>query len=76
MKKETFSKRKIGKQLVSVMMIGLVVSPIVSSVTSVLAEDAANNATASTDVSAQLKSAIEKAKSLGVKVDSTEKKTF
>ena len=74
MKKETFSKRKIGKQLVSVMMLGLVVSPIVSSATSVLAED--KPAQADSDVSSQLKAAIEKAKSLGIKVDSTEKKTF
>ena len=74
MKKETFSKRKIGKQLVSVMMLGLVVSPIVSSATSVLAEDKPSQA--DSDVSSQLKAAIEKAKSLGIKVDSTEKKTL
>lgn len=76
MRKETFSKRKIGKQLVSVMMLGLAVSPIISSATSVLAEEPTNEATASTDVSAQLKAAIEKARSLGINVDSTEKKTF
>lgn len=77
MKKETFSKRKIGKQLVSVAMLGLLLAPIVlQSASSVLAEESANKATASTDASAQLKAAIEKAKSLGVKVESTEKKTF
>ena len=77
MKKETFSKRKIGKQLVSVMMLGLVVSPIVSSATSVLAEDKrADVDNAVNDVDKKLREAIEKAKSLGIKVDSTEKKTF
>ena len=76
MKKEIFSKRKIGKQLVSVAMLGLTLTPSVSAISSVYAEEAANDATASTDVSAQLKAAIEKAKSLGIKVDSTEKKTF
>ena len=59
MKKEIFSKRKIGKQLVSVAMIGLTLTPSVSAISSVYAEEAANDATASTDVSAQLKAAIE-----------------
>ena len=43
MKKETFSKRKIGKQLVSVMMLGLAVSPIVLQSSTVLAEDQKKN---------------------------------
>ena len=75
MKKETFSKRKIGKQLVSVTMLGLLLAPVaLSTVQAVSAEEKAAQSTA--DVSAQLKAAIEKAKSLGVKVESTEKKTF
>ena len=74
--KQVFTKRKIGKHLVNIAMLGLTLTPAVSAISSVYAEEAANDATASTDVSAQLKAAIEKAKSLGIKVDSTEKKTF
>ena len=74
--KQIFTKRKIGKHLVNIAMLGLTLTPAVSAISSVYAEEAANDATASTDVSAQLKAAIEKAKSLGIKVDSTEKKTF
>ena len=74
--KQVFTKRKIGKHLVNIAMLGLTITPAVSAISSVYAEEAANDATASTDVSAQLKAAIEKAKSLGIKVDSTEKKTF
>ena len=74
--KQIFTKRKIGKHLVNIAMLGLTITPAVSAISSVYAEEAANDATASTDVSAQLKAAIEKAKSLGIKVDSTEKKTF
>ena len=43
MKKETFSKRKIGKQLVSVMMLGLAVSPIVLQSSKVFADDQNEN---------------------------------
>ena len=74
--RQVFTKRKIGKHLVNIAMLGLTLTPAVSAISSVYAEEAANDATATTDVSAQLKAAIEKAKSLGIKVDSTEKKTF
>ena len=75
MRKETFSKRKICKQLVSVAMLGLLLSPVaLQSASSVLAEEKAAQATA--DVSSQLTAAIEKAKSLGVKVEVEGTKTF
>lgn len=76
MTKEIFKKRKIGKHLVNIAMLGLTITPAISAAATVYAEESANEAAASTDVSAQLKAAIEKAKSLGIKVDSTEKKTF
>lgn len=64
--KETFKQRKIGKQLVSVMMLGLTISPIVMQTHGVLAQTAhvtTNEATKVTDValSADLKSAIDAA---------------
>ena len=75
MRKETFSKRKIGKQLVSVTMLGLLLAPIaLSTVQAVSAEEKAAQSTA--DVSAQLTAAIEKAKSLGLKVEVEGTKTF
>ena len=74
--RQIFTKRKIGKHLVNIAMLGLTITPAISAAATVYAEEASNEATASTDVSAQLKAAIEKAKSLGIKVDSTEKKTF
>ena len=74
--KQVFTKRKIGEHLVNIAMLGLTITPAISAAATVYAEEASNEATASTDVSAQLKAAIEKAKSLGIKVDSTEKKTF
>ena len=76
MKKETFSKRKIGKQLVSVMMLGLAVSPIVLQSSTVLAEDQKKTESVATDSSKQLSDLIEKAKSLGVEIKQSEKKTF
>jgi len=76
MKKETFSKRKIGKQLVSVMMLGLAVSPIVLQSSTVLAEDQKKTESVSTDSSKQLSDLIEKAKGLGVEIKQSEKKTF
>lgn len=76
MKKETFSKRKIGKQLVSVMMLGLAVSPIVLQSSTVLAEDQKKTESVATDSSKQLTDLIEKAKGLGVEIKQSEKKTF
>ena len=76
MKKETFSKRKIGKQLVSVMMLGLAVSPIVLQSSTVLAEDQKKSESVATDSSKQLSDLIEKAKGLGVEIKQSEKKTF
>ena len=76
MKKETFSKRKIGKQLVSVMMLGLAVSPIVLQSSTVLAEDQKKTESVATDSSKQLSDLIEKAKGLGVEIKQSEKKTF
>lgn len=74
--RQIFTKRKIGKHLVNIAMLGLTITPAISAAATVYAEESANETAASTDVSAQLKAAIEKAKSLGIKVDSTEKKTF
>lgn len=76
MKKETFSKRKIGRQLVSVMMLGLAVSPIVLQSSTVLAEDQKKTESVATDSSKQLSDLIEKAKGLGVEIKQSEKKTF
>lgn len=76
MKKETFSKRKIGKQLVSVMMLGLAISPIVLQSSTVLAEDQKKTESVATDSSKQLSDLIEKAKGLGVEIKQSEKKTF
>ena len=76
MKKETFSKRKIGKQLVSVMMLGLAVSPIVLQSSKVFADDQTKTETVATDSSKQLSDLIEKAKGLGVEIKQSEKKTF
>lgn len=76
MKKETFSKRKIGKQLVSVMMLGLVVSPIVLQSSKVFADDQTKTESVATDSSKQLSDLIEKAKGLGVEIKQSEKKTF
>ena len=59
MKKETFSQRKIGKQLVSVVMLGLLLIPVaLQSASTVLAED--KTVQSSSDVDSELKSAIEK----------------
>ena len=76
MRKETFSKRKIGKQLVSVMMLGLAVSSIILSGTSVLAEEKAATTSAASDVDKKLQEAIAKAKSLGVQVQTEGRKEF
>lgn len=76
MKKETFSKRKIGKQLVSVMMLGLAVSPIVLQSSKVFADDQKKTETVATDSSKQLSDLLEKAKGLGVEIKQSEKKTF
>lgn len=76
MKKETFSKRKIGKQLVSVMMLGLAVSPIVLQSSKVFADDQKKTESVATDSSKQLSDLIEKAKGLGVEIKQSEKKTF
>lgn len=76
MKKETFSKRKIGKQLVSVMMLGLAVSPIVLQSSRVFADDKTKIESVVTDSSKQLSDLIGKAKGLGVEIKQSEKKTF
>ena len=76
MKKETFSKRKIGKQLVSVMMLGLAVSPIVLQSSKAFADDQTKTESVATDSSKQLSDLIEKAKGLGVEIKQSEKKTF
>ena len=60
MKKETFSKRKIGKQLVSVMMLGLAVSPIVLQSSKVFADDQTKTESVATNSSKQLSDLIEK----------------
>ena len=75
MKKETFSKRKIGKQLVSVAMLGLLLAPIaLSSASAVSAEE--KSAQSTSNVDSELKTAIDKAKQLGVKIEVEGKKTF
>ena len=75
--KETFSKRKIGKQLVSVMMLGLAVSPIaLSSANAVNADEKAQTSSQSTDLDKQLEEAVAKAKGLGVEIKTGQKKTF
>lgn len=76
MKKETFSKRKIGRQLVSVMMLGLAVSPIVLQSSKVFADDQKKTESVATDSSKQLTDLLEKAKGLGVEIKQSEKKTF
>ena len=72
MKKETFSKRKIGKQLVSVMMLGLAVSPIVLQSSRVFADDQTKIESVATDSSKQLSDLIKKAKGLGVEIKQSE----
>ena len=75
MKKETFSQRRIDRQLVSVVMLGLLLTPVtLQSASTVLAEDKAVQSLSNVD--SELKSAIEKAKSLGIKVNSEGKKEF
>ena len=75
--KETFSKRKIGKQLVSVAMLGLTVSQVaMTSAQVAFAEEANVQAEASTNTSKQLSDLIAKAKSLGINVKTEAKKTF
>ena len=77
MKKETFSQRKIGKQLISVAMIGLLLSPVaLSSVNAVSADEKASTATQAANIDKQLEEAIAKAKALGVEIKSGPKKTF
>ena len=76
MKKETFSKRKIGKQLISVMMLGLAVSPIALQSSRVFADDQTKTESVATDSSKQLSDLIGKAKSLGIEIKQSEKKTF
>ena len=76
MKKETFSKRKIGKQLVSVMMLGLAVSPIVLQSSTVLAEDQKKTESVATDSSKQFSDLLEKAKGLGVEIKQSEKENI
>ena len=75
--KETFSKRKIGKQLVSVAMLGLAVSQVaLSSAQVVFADEANTQSEAATNSSKQLQDLIAKAKSLGINVKTEAKKTF
>lgn len=75
--KETFSKRKIGKQLVSVAMLGLLLSPIaLSSANAVNADEKAQTSSQSTDLDKQIEEAVAKAKGLGVEIKTGQKKTF
>ena len=75
--KETFSKRKIGKQLVNVAMLGLLLSPIaLSSANAVNADEKAQTSSQSTDLDKQLEEAVAKAKGLGVEIKTGQKKTF
>lgn len=76
-KKETFSQRKIGKQLISVAMIGLLLSPVaLSSVNAVSADEKASTATQAANIDKQLEEAIAQAKGLGVEIKAGPKKTF
>lgn len=76
-KKETFSQRKIGKQLISVAMIGLLLSPVaLSSVNAVSADEKASTATQAANIDKQLEEAIAKAKALGVEIKAGPKRTF
>ena len=76
-KKETFSQRKIGKQLISVAMIGLLLSPVaLSSVNAVSADEKASTATQAANIDKQLEESIAKSKALGVEIKSGPKKTF
>lgn len=76
-KKETFSQRKIGKQLISVAMIGLLLSPVaLSSVNAVSADEKASTAAQTANIDKQLEEAIAKDKALGVEIKSGPKKTF
>lgn len=76
--KETFSKRKIGKQLISVAMIGLLLAPMaLSSAKAVSAdENAQTPAAQAANIDKQLEEAVAKAKALGVEIKSGPKKTF
>ena len=76
-KKETFSQRKIGKQLISVAMIGLLLSPVaLSSAKAVSADEKAPAAAQASNIDKQLEEAVAKAKTLGVEIKSGQKKTF
>ena len=76
-KKETFSQRKIGKQLISVAMIGLLLSPVaLSSAKAVSADEKAPAAAQASNIDKQLEEAITKAKALGVEIKAGPKKTF
>ena len=77
MKKETFSQRKIGKQLISVAMIGLLLAPMaLSSANVVSAEEKAPVAEQAANIDKQLEEAVAKAKGLGVEIKAGPKKTF
>ena len=77
MKKTTFSQRKIGKQLISVAMIGLLLSPVaLSSANVVSAEEKASVAEQAANIDKQLEEAVAKAKGLGVEIKAGQKKTF
>lgn len=76
-KKETFSQRKIGKQLISVAMIGLLLSPVaLSSAKAVSADEKAPAAAQASNIDKQLEEAVAKAKGLGVEIKAGPKKTF
>lgn len=76
-KKETFSQRKIGKQLISVAMIGLILSPVaLSSAKAVSADEKAPAAAQASNIDKQIEEAVAKAKSLGVEIKAGPKKTF
>ena len=75
--KETFSKRKIGKQIVSVAMLGLLLTPVaLSSAKAVNADEKSSTSAQTIDVDKQLEEAVAKAKGLGVEIKTGQKKTF
>lgn len=75
--KETFSKRKIGKQLVSVAMLGLLLTPVaLSSAKAVNADEKSSTSAQTIDVDKQLEEAVAKAKGLGVEIKAGQKKAF
>ena len=75
--KQVFTKRKIGKHLVNVAMLGLLLSPVaLSSAKAVNADEKIQTVSQTIDVDKQLEEAVAKAKGLGVEIKAGPKKTF